>query len=88
MILNTTSNYYIDSFERYSASAIAAGAVFRSVIGGIVPLFAPQMFEALGYGWGISVFGFLSLAIAPAPLIFYYVGAKLREKYWIELDEM
>jgi multidrug resistance protein len=88
MILNTTSNYYIDSFERYSASALAAGAVFRSVVGGIVPLFAPRMFEALGYGWGISVFGILALAIAPAPLTFYYIGAKLREKYWIELDDI
>ena len=39
-----------------------------------------------GYGWGISVFGFLALAIAPAPVIFYYFGAKLREKYWIDLD--
>ncbi|KAK3701217.1 hypothetical protein LTR37_015596 [Vermiconidia calcicola] len=86
MILNTTTNYYIDSFERYSASAIAAGALFRSVIGGIVPLFAPTMFEQLGYGWGISVFGFLATAIAPAPVIFYFFGGKLREKYWIELD--
>jgi multidrug resistance protein len=86
MILNTTSNYYIDSFERYSASAIAGGSVFRSVIGGIVPLFAPGLFESLGYGWGISVFGFLALAISPAPLVFYYFGAKIREKFWIELD--
>ena len=61
MILNTTTNYYIDSFEKYSASAIAAGAVFRSVVGGIVPLFAPGMLEDLGYGWGISVFGCESL---------------------------
>lgn len=86
MILNTTTNYYIDSFEKYSASAIAAGAVFRSVIGGIVPLFAPALFEDLGYGWGISVFGFLALAIAPAPIIFYFFGARVRERFWIELD--
>ncbi|KAK3048782.1 hypothetical protein LTR09_009894 [Extremus antarcticus] len=86
MILNTTTNYYIDSFERYSASAIAAGAVFRSVVGGIVPLFAPTLFEKLGYGWGVSVFGFLALAIAPAPLIFFYFGAKVRERFWIDLD--
>lgn len=33
-ILNCTTNYYIDCFEKYAASAIAAGAVFRSVIGG------------------------------------------------------
>lgn len=86
MILNTTTNYYIDSFEKYSASAIAAGAVFRSVIGGIVPLFASGLFESLGYGWGISVFGFLATAIAPAPLIFYFFGGKIREKFPVNLD--
>ena len=86
MILNTTTNYYIDSFERYSASAIAAGAVFRSVVGGIVPLFAPGMFDSLGYGWGISVFGFMATAIAPAPVIFYYFGQRIRERFAVDLD--
>jgi len=86
VILNTTTNYYIDSFENYSASAIAAGAVFRSVIGGIVPLFAPAMFKSLGYGWGISVFGFLALAMAPAPVLFYYTGPWLRSRFQIKLD--
>ena len=86
MILNTTTNYYIDSFERYSASAIAAGAVFRSVVGGIVPLFAPGWFDDLGYGWGISVFGFLATAIAPAPIIFYFFGKKIRESFQVDLD--
>lgn len=85
MILNTVQNYYIDSFEKYAASAIAAGAVFRSLIGGVVPLFAPALFDKLGYGWGISVFAFLSVAIAPAPLIFFYYGAAIREKFSIDL---
>ena len=85
MILNCTQNYYIDSFEKYAASAIAAGAVFRSLFGGIVPLLAPSLFKALGYGWGGSVFGFLALAIAPAPLLFYRYGGMIREKFKIEL---
>lgn len=85
MILNCTQNYYIDSFEKYAASAIAAGAVFRSVLGGIVPLFAPLLFEKLGYGWGISVFGFMAVAIAPAPLIFFYYGQAVRERFSVEL---
>lgn len=84
-ILNTCQNYYIDSFESYAASAIAAGSVFRSLLGGVVPLFAPAMFDRLGYGWGISVFGFLSVIIAPAPVVFYYYGGRVREKFWIEL---
>ena len=81
MVFNTVQNYYIDSFSKYAASAIAAGAVFRSLLGGFVPLIAPLMFEKLGYGWGISIFAFLSLAIAPAPILFYYFGQRLREKY-------
>ncbi|KAK5115821.1 hypothetical protein LTR85_009415 [Meristemomyces frigidus] len=85
MILNCTQNYYIDSFEKYAASAIAAGAVFRSVLGGVVPLVAPALFDSLGYGWGISVFGFLSVAIAPAPLIFFYYGQPIRERFSVEL---
>ncbi|KAK4992355.1 hypothetical protein LTR50_001113 [Elasticomyces elasticus] len=85
MIMNTVQNYYIDSFEKYAASAIAAGAVFRSLVGGVVPLFAPVLFEKLGYGWGISVFAFMSVAIAPAPVIFYYYGKRIREAVTIEL---
>ena len=85
MILNTVQNYYIDSFEKYAASAIAAGAVFRSIFGGIIPLLAPGLFDDLGYGWGVSVFAFLSLAIAPAPIVFYYYGGWVRERFAVEL---
>lgn len=85
MILNCTQNYYIDSFETYAASAIAAGAVFRSLVGGLVPLVAPQLFDKLGYGWGISVFGFISLVLAPAPILFFVYGEGIREKFKVKL---
>jgi multidrug resistance protein len=85
MILNCTQNYYIDSFEQYAASAIAAGTVFRSLVGGVVPLFAPALFEKLGYGWGISTFAFVSLALAPAPLVFFYFGEGIRERFQVKL---
>ena len=84
-ILNTCQNYYIDSFQQYAASAIAAGAVFRSIVGGILPLGAAQLFESAGFGWGISVFAFLSLALSPAPLLFFYYGEPVRERFAIEL---
>ena len=84
-ILNTLQNYYIDSFSKYAASAIAAGAVFRSIVGGLVPLGAPALFEKVGYGWGVSVFAFLSLALSPAPLLFYRFGEGVRERFAIEL---
>ena len=84
-ILNSVQNYYIDSFSKYAASAIAAGAAFRSIVGGILPLGATGLFEKLGYGWGISVFGFLALALTPAPVLFYLYGQRLRELFAIDL---
>ena len=84
-ILNTVQNYYIDSFSKYAASAIAAGAVFRSIVGGILPLGAPALFEKVGYGWGVSVFAFLSVALSPAPLLFLRYGESLRKMFAIDL---
>ncbi|KAF2791827.1 MFS general substrate transporter [Melanomma pulvis-pyrius CBS 109.77] len=85
IIFNCTQNYYIDSFEKYAASAIAAGTVFRSLVGGIMPLFAPGLFDKLGYGWGVSVFGFIGLALAPAPAVFYWYGETIRERVVVKL---
>lgn len=84
-VFNTVQNYYIDSFSQYAASAIAAGAVFRNFFGGVVPLVAPTVFENLGWGWGLSIFGFTSLALSPSPLLFYYFGERIRTRYAIEL---
>lgn len=86
MVMNCTQNYFIDSFEKYAASAIAAGTVFGSVVGGVIPLLAPGLFEKLGYGWGISTFGFVSLALAPAPILFFVFGERIREWFTIDLD--
>ena len=84
-IINSVQNYYIDSFSKYAASAIAAGTVFRSIVGGVLPLVASGLFESVGYGWGISCFAFLSLALSPAPLLFMRYGPRLREMFAIEL---
>lgn len=80
-IFNCSQNYYLDAFESYAASALAAGAFLRSLMGGIIPLFVPRMFEDIGYGWGMSVFGILSVLLMPAPLLFYYYGEMLRKKF-------
>lgn len=85
-VFNSVQNYYIDAFEKYAASAIAAGALFRSVIGGIVPLFTPALTERLGYGLGFSVFGFLAVLLAPSPILFFRYGGWLRKKFAIDLE--
>jgi multidrug resistance protein len=84
-IFNCVQNYYIDSFEKYAASAIAAGALFRSLIGGVVPIFTPSLIDRYGVGWGISVFAFIGVLLAPSPLIFYIYGERIRERFAIKL---
>lgn len=84
-IFNSVQNYYIDAFESMAASALAAGAFLRSVVGGIIPLFVPTLIEKVGYGWGLSVFGFIAVALMPAPLLFFWYGARLRERFPLDL---
>lgn len=71
--------YVLDTYMRYAASAMAAVAVLRSLFGFSFPLFAPYLYEHLGYGWGTSVLAFLSIGLGwAAPLIFWFCGKKLR----------
>lgn len=73
--------YLVDSYTRYAASAIAAATVLRSLAGFGFPLFAPAMFNALDFGWGNSLLGFIAIGLGvPAPLLLWKYGATLRAK--------
>ncbi|KAL4945091.1 hypothetical protein BDV06DRAFT_55394 [Aspergillus oleicola] len=73
--------YLIDSYTRFAASAMAASAFLRSICGFAFPLFAPYMYDALHYGWGNSLLGFIALGLGiPAPIFLWKFGALLRKK--------
>jgi len=73
-------NYLVDAFTRYAASAIAANTFFRSIFGGIFPLFGYILFENLGVHWGGSLVAFIALGMIPIPFLFYIFGQKIRSK--------
>ncbi|KZP04489.1 MFS general substrate transporter [Athelia psychrophila] len=50
-------NYMIDAYLFVSASALAANTVCRSLAGAAFPLFATQMYTALGPHWASSLYG-------------------------------
>ena len=77
-IFGTLQTYVIDSYPRYAASGVAAITVSRSLFGALLPLAGPSMYKALGYGWGNSLLGFITLALIPMPIVFTRIGAKLR----------
>lgn len=74
-------NFLVDCFFPYSAAATAASTLLRSVGGVLLPIFAPRMFVAIGYGWGATLLALVTLPIVPAPLVLFLYGARMREKW-------
>ncbi|KAI8943519.1 hypothetical protein NX059_001516 [Plenodomus lindquistii] len=72
--------YTTDAYEaKYAASAASVGAFMRTMMGFSFPLFAPQMYETLGLGWGNSLLAFLTLFLAlVSPVLLWFYGPKLR----------
>ncbi|KAJ5900686.1 Citrinin biosynthesis cluster MFS transporter mrr1 [Penicillium subrubescens] len=71
-------NYIIDVYMMFANSAIAANTLIRSALGGAFPLFATQMYTNLGVDWASSVLGFITIAMIPIPILFFFYGAKIR----------
>ncbi|GJE90729.1 MFS polyamine transporter [Phanerochaete sordida] len=81
-ILNFQSiqTYVIDAFTLHAASALAAVTFLRSCAGFGFPLFAPTMYNALGYGKGDSILGAVAILVGcPAPFIFWKYGQRIRQ---------
>ena len=63
--------YIIDRYTSCAASGLAAGMTLRSLAGFGFPLLAPNMYDALGYGWENSVVTLAGVFIGlPAPFLF------------------
>ncbi|OZJ05888.1 hypothetical protein BZG36_00885 [Bifiguratus adelaidae] len=77
-IFLSLTNYLVDAYLMHAASALAANALLRSLFGAAFPLFAIQLFQGLGNQWGASLLGFIAVAMAPFPFLFYKYGAKVR----------
>ncbi|KXX72914.1 Fluconazole resistance protein 1 [Madurella mycetomatis] len=78
MSLMTIQVYLVDAYTLYSASALAAATVFRSLFGAFLPLAGPPLYDALGLGWGNSTLGFIAVALIPVPLLFIRYGEAIR----------
>ncbi|KAH6607853.1 mfs multidrug transporter [Trichoderma cornu-damae] len=71
--------YIVDSYTRYAASAVAAVTVLRSLAGFGFPLFAPAMYDKLGYGIGGTVLAAIAIGLGwPSPIFLWFYGPKLR----------
>ncbi|KAG2062662.1 MFS general substrate transporter, partial [Suillus decipiens] len=55
--------YIVDCFTLHAASALAAVSCFRSLAGFGFPLFAPAMYNALGFGKGNTILAVVAIVI-------------------------
>ena len=72
--------YTEDSYNVYSASALAGLSLVRNLFGAGFPLFSERLFDSQGYQWGGSILAFLAIALAPIPFILIRYGPSLRQK--------
>jgi len=71
--------YMVDEFMQEYASAGAAMRFWSNVLGFVFPLFAPTMYQRLGYGVGNTVLaaGMLILCV-PVPAVLWWFGERIR----------
>ncbi|KAJ9148272.1 MFS transporter [Pleurostoma richardsiae] len=72
--------YQVDEFSSTrAASASAATRLGSYVLGFVFPIFAPELYAQLGYGWGNTLLGFLFVIFGvPTVAILWIWGPKLR----------
>ena len=80
LVFLSITNYLVDAYTIFAASALAANAVLRSLFGAAFPLFTSQMFDRLGIHWASSVPAFLALACIPFPFVIYKYGPAIRSR--------
>lgn len=73
--------FLVDTYTVFAASALAANAVVRSVLGAVLPLAGQQMYDTLGLGWGNSLLAFIAVGLIPVPFALLKWGEKLRKKF-------
>lgn len=73
--------YALDVYPTYTASASAQGQFVRALSGFTFPLFAPYLYESLGYGYGNTVLAMTALLLGLlSPFLLWHYGPALRHK--------
>ncbi|CED83908.1 Synaptic vesicle transporter SVOP and related transporters (major facilitator superfamily) [Phaffia rhodozyma] len=73
-------NYLSDCYEQYSSSAQAAQSLLRNLFAAVFPLFAPSLYENLGYPYASTLLGCIAFVGGFCPLLIFLYGKKLRAR--------
>ncbi|PNS15639.1 hypothetical protein CAC42_4091 [Sphaceloma murrayae] len=70
--------YLVDVYLADANSALAINTLIRSSVAAAFPIVGQRMFRDLGLRWGVSLLGFISLALLPFPIVVMIFGEKIR----------
>ncbi|GAA6029059.1 hypothetical protein JCM8097_001573 [Rhodosporidiobolus ruineniae] len=76
----SANTYIAVAFSKYSASAMAAKTLFRSMAGASIPMWLGPMYASIGNLYAGITFACISLVMAPIPFVFFFYGAKIRAR--------
>lgn len=71
LVMQGATQYMMDAYQIYAASALAATVVMRSICACFFPLVIPIMYRNLGDHWAGTVFAILTALCMPLPWLFY-----------------
>ena len=74
-----TVAYQIEGFGQFAASAGAASRSVSYSLACVFPIFAPGLFQNLGYGWGNSTLAFVAMGLGLTTCaVLWFWGARIR----------
>jgi DHA1 family multidrug resistance protein-like MFS transporter len=80
MIIFSVIPYLFDAYPPAATlSALTAAACVRIFFAGALVLVIVQEFTGIGGAWALSIFGFISIVLWPAPFVLFRYGRGWRE---------
>ncbi|KAK4043921.1 major facilitator superfamily domain-containing protein [Parachaetomium inaequale] len=75
-----STNYLVDAYTIYAASALTVCICGRAIWGAVFPLFVRSMFASIGVWWSLAIPAVLSFVCLPFPFVFYRFGPAIRAR--------
>ncbi|CAJ2511141.1 Uu.00g067660.m01.CDS01 [Anthostomella pinea] len=72
--------YIIDSYGDHAATGLASITIVRYLVAGGMVMAARPMYEGIGTHWTMTLLGCVATLLTPAPLVFWWMGPRLRAR--------
>jgi MFS family permease len=79
-IMLAATNYFIDCYSEYAASALAAAVFGENLVAAFLPLAGRTLYITFGNQWAGSVLGLVAFILSFLPIVLVLCGEKIRAR--------